>query len=67
MIFFLATAPALRPMAQRARILYGLLVGVLAAGLQLYVSISYGPYLALLIISLITPACDRVFKPHPLV
>jgi Na+-translocating ferredoxin:NAD+ oxidoreductase RnfD subunit len=67
MIFFIATAPALRPMARRARILYGLLVGVLAASMQLYVSISYGPYLALLIISLVTPACDRFFKPHPLV
>ena len=67
MIFFIATAPALRPMARRARVLYGLLVGVLAASMQLYVSISYGPYLALLIISLVTPACDRFFKPHPLV
>jgi Na+-translocating ferredoxin:NAD+ oxidoreductase RnfD subunit len=67
MIFFLATAPALRPMARRARIIYGLLVGILAAGLQLYVSISYGPYLALLIISLLTPLLDRHFRPHTLV
>ena len=67
MIFFLATAPALRPMARRARILYGLLVGILAAGLQLYVSISYGPYLALLIISLLTPLLDRHLRPHTLV
>jgi Na+-translocating ferredoxin:NAD+ oxidoreductase RnfD subunit len=67
MIFFFATAPALRPMSRRARVLYGLLVGVLAAGLQLYVSISYGPYLALLIVSLLTPLLDRLFRPHPLV
>ncbi len=67
MTFFLATAPALRPMARRARVIYGLLVGVLAAGLQLYVSISYGPYLALLIVSLLTPALDRMFRQHPLV
>jgi Na+-translocating ferredoxin:NAD+ oxidoreductase RnfD subunit len=67
MIFFLATAPALRPMARRARVIYGLLVGILAAGLQLYVSISYGPYLALLIISLLTPLLDRHFRPHTLV
>jgi Na+-translocating ferredoxin:NAD+ oxidoreductase RnfD subunit len=67
MTFFLATTPALRPMARRARVLYGLLVGVLAAGLQLYVSVSYGPYLALLIISLLTPTLDRLFRQHPLV
>ena len=67
MIFFLATAPALRPMARRARVIYALLVGILAAGLQLYVSISYGPYLALLIISLLPPLLDRHFRPHTLV
>jgi len=67
MIFFLATAPALRPMARRARVLYGLLVGVVAAAAQLYVSISYGPYLALLVVSLLTPLLDRLFRPHPLV
>jgi Na+-translocating ferredoxin:NAD+ oxidoreductase RnfD subunit len=67
MTFFLATTPALRPMARRARVLYGLLVGILAAGLQLYVSVSYGPYLALLIISLLTPSLDRLFRQHPLV
>jgi Na+-translocating ferredoxin:NAD+ oxidoreductase RnfD subunit len=67
MTFFLATAPAVRPMARRARVIYGLLVGILAAGLQLYVSIPYGPYLALLIVSLLTPALDRMFRQHPLV
>jgi Na+-translocating ferredoxin:NAD+ oxidoreductase RnfD subunit len=67
MIFFLATAPALRPMARRARVIYGLLVGILAAGLQLYASISYGPYLALLIVSLLTPLLDRFFRTRPLV
>jgi Na+-translocating ferredoxin:NAD+ oxidoreductase RnfD subunit len=67
MTFFLATAPAVRPMARRARVIYGLLVGVLAAGLQLYVSIAYGPYLALLIVSLLTPWFDRMFRQHPLV
>jgi len=67
MAFFLATAPALRPMARRARVIYGLLAGILAAGMQLYVSISFGPYLALLIVSLLTPALDRMFRQHPLV
>jgi Na+-translocating ferredoxin:NAD+ oxidoreductase RnfD subunit len=67
MAFFLATAPALRPMARRARVIYGLLVGILAAGMQLYLSISFGPYLALLIVSLLTPMLDRMFRQHPLV
>jgi Na+-translocating ferredoxin:NAD+ oxidoreductase RnfD subunit len=67
MTFFIATAPALRPMVRRARVIYGLLVGLLAAGLQLYVSVSYGPYLALLIVSLLTPVLDGMFKQHPLV
>jgi Na+-translocating ferredoxin:NAD+ oxidoreductase RnfD subunit len=67
MTFFLATSPSLRPMARRARVIYGFLIGVLAAGLQLYVSISYGPYLALLIVSLLTPGLDRVFRQRPLV
>jgi electron transport complex protein RnfD len=67
MAFFLATSPTLRPMARRARVVYGLLVGVLAAGLQLYVSIFYGAYLGLLIVSVLTPVLDRVFRQHPLV
>lgn len=67
MTFFFATAPAVRPMARRARVMFGLLVGVLAAGMQLYVAISYGPYLALLIVSVMTPLLDRVFRQHPLV
>jgi Na+-translocating ferredoxin:NAD+ oxidoreductase RnfD subunit len=67
MTFFLATSPSLRPIARRARVVYGLLVGVLAAGLQLYASISYGPYLGLLLVSLLTPLLDRVFRQRPLV
>jgi Na+-translocating ferredoxin:NAD+ oxidoreductase RnfD subunit len=67
MTFFLATAPGLRPMARRARIVYGLLVGVLAAGLQLYLSVAYGAYLGLLIVSLLTPALDRLFRQRALV
>jgi len=67
MFFFFATGPALRPMARRARVIYGLLVGVVAAGLQLYMSIPIGPYVALLAVSLLTPVLDRVFRQHPLV
>ena len=67
MTFFLATSPSLRPMSKRARVVYGLVVGVMAAGLQMYASIAYGPYLALLIVSLLTPVLDRIFTQRPLV
>jgi Na+-translocating ferredoxin:NAD+ oxidoreductase RnfD subunit len=65
--FFLATAPAVRPMARRARVIYALLVGLLAAFLQLYVSVSYGAYVALLLVSVLTPIFDKMFKPNALV
>jgi Na+-translocating ferredoxin:NAD+ oxidoreductase RnfD subunit len=65
--FFLATAPSVRPMTRRARTLYALLIGILAAVFQLYVSVSIGPYLALLAVSLATPTLDKLFPPRTLV
>lgn len=65
--FFLATAPAVRPMARRARVIYALLIGALAAFLQLYVSVSYGAYVAVLLVSVLTPVFDKMFKPNALV
>src|SRR5439155_19980570 len=67
MAFFLATAPAVRPMARRARVIYASLTGTLTAVLQLYISVSFGPYLALLVVSLLTPTFDKMFRPRPLV
>jgi Na+-transporting NADH:ubiquinone oxidoreductase subunit NqrB len=65
--FFLATSPSVRPLTRRSRALYALLIGVIAAALQLYVSVSLGPYLALLAVGLISPMLDRWFKPRTLV
>jgi Na+-translocating ferredoxin:NAD+ oxidoreductase RnfD subunit len=65
--FFLATAPSVRPMTRRARTIYALLIGILAAVFQLYVSVSIGPYLALLAVSLITPTLDKLFPPRTLI
>jgi Na+-translocating ferredoxin:NAD+ oxidoreductase RnfD subunit len=65
--FFLATAPSVRPMTRRARTLYALLIGIFAAIFQLYVSVSIGPYLALLAVSLATPTLDKLFPPKTLV
>jgi electron transport complex protein RnfD len=65
--FFFATSPVVRPMSRRARFVYAVVLGALAAVLQLYLSVSYGPYMALLVASLLTPLLDRFYRPKPLV
>jgi hypothetical protein len=54
-------------MARRARAIYAILTGILAAAFQLYIAVSIGPYLALLATSLLTPTLDKVFRPRTLV
>jgi len=65
--FFLASAPGVRPLTRRGRAAYAILVGAGAAALQLYLDVSYGAYLALLLAGLFTPLLDRMFKPRALV
>jgi Na+-translocating ferredoxin:NAD+ oxidoreductase RnfD subunit len=65
--FFLATAPAVRPLSRRGRAVYAILVGALAAVFQLYLAVSIGPYLALLCVSLLTPLIDDLFRPRTIV
>ena len=65
--FFLATAPSVRPMTRRGRAIFAVLIGVLAAVFQLYVSPSFGDYLALMAGSLMTPALDKWLMPKALV
>ena len=67
MAFFLATAAAVRPMTRRARTIFAILVGALSAICQLYASVSFGPYLALLLVSSLTPTFDKWFHPRTLV
>jgi hypothetical protein len=67
MAFFLASAPAVRPVSRRGRAIYAILIGALAAVFQLYLAVSIGPYLALLGVSLLTPLIDRFFRPRTLV
>jgi Na+-translocating ferredoxin:NAD+ oxidoreductase RnfD subunit len=64
---FLATAPSIRPFDKRARAVYATVAGATSAVAQLYLSISYGPYLALLLASLLTPYFDKRIGPRPLV
>ena len=65
--FFLATSPLLRPMARRARVIYACVAGALCAVAQLYMSVSFGPYIALLLASLLTPLMDWWFRARPLI
>jgi electron transport complex protein RnfD len=65
--FFLATSPRSRPLSNGGRICYGLLLGFLAAGIQLYASVEVASYVALLLANLASPVLDKVFKPRPLV
>jgi Na+-translocating ferredoxin:NAD+ oxidoreductase RnfD subunit len=65
--FFLATAPAVRPLSGWGRTIYSLVIGALAAVFQLYVSVSFGSYLALMAASLLTPALDKWICPRTLV
>jgi Na+-translocating ferredoxin:NAD+ oxidoreductase RnfD subunit len=65
--FFLATAPSVRPMTRRGRAFFAVSIGVLAAVFQLYVSPSFGDYLALMAGSLMTPALDKWLRPRALV
>jgi electron transport complex protein RnfD len=67
MAVFLATDPSVRPMAKGSRAGYALLIGVLTAVLQRYLSVPVGPYLALLIGSLATPFLDKALRPKPIV
>ena len=64
---FLATAPGVRPMTKGARVIYAILVGIIAAVAQLYLSVSFGPYVAVVLASPFTPLLDRWVRPRPLV
>ena len=66
-LFFLATAPGLRPITRRGRAIFAILLGLLSAVFQMYASVSIGPYIALLITALLTPTLDRAMRPHTLV
>jgi Na+-translocating ferredoxin:NAD+ oxidoreductase RnfD subunit len=65
--FFLATSTSVRPMARRARAIYAIAFGALAAVCQLYASVAMGPYLALLFAGLLAPTLDKWFRPRALV
>lgn len=56
--FFVATEPGVAPRGIRGQVFHGMLIGVLCAAAQLYVSVSYGPYLAACVATLLVPWLD---------
>ena len=65
--FFLAGSPSIRPLSRKGRGIYALLIGIMSAGFQLYLSVSLGSYIALLLAGLLTPVLDRILVSKPLV
>lgn len=67
MLFFLATSPSISPMGRKAKVVFAIALGLLTAALQLYLSCSFGPYVALLLAGLLSPWLDEMFRPRPLI
>jgi Na+-translocating ferredoxin:NAD+ oxidoreductase RnfD subunit len=67
MLFFLATSPSICPMGRKARIVFAIALGLLTAAAQLYLSASFGPYVALLLAGLLSPWLDETFRSRPLI
>ena len=65
--FFLAGSPTVRPLTRKGRTIYAMLIGLLAATFQLYISVSLGSYLALLPVGFMTFFMDRCLAQKPLV
>jgi electron transport complex protein RnfD len=65
--FFLAGSPNVRPLTKKGRIFYAVLLGLLAAIFQMYVSVCLGSYIALMLVGLMTPILDRYLMSRPLV
>jgi Na+-translocating ferredoxin:NAD+ oxidoreductase RnfD subunit len=66
-LFFLATSPSISPMGRKAKVVFAIALGLLTAALQLYLSCSFGPYVALLLAGLLSPWLDEMFRPRPLI
>jgi electron transport complex protein RnfD len=66
-LFFFANSPGLRPLTRRGRAVFAIGLGMISAVCQLYFSVAIGPYIALLVIGLLTPTLDRILQPKTLV
>jgi Na+-translocating ferredoxin:NAD+ oxidoreductase RnfD subunit len=57
----------LRPITRRGRAVFAIGLGILSAICQLYFSVAIGPYIALLMVGMLTPTLDRWLQPKTLV
>jgi hypothetical protein len=62
----LANLPSIRPMFRRARFVWSIALGVSCAASLLYVSPVWGPFASLLLMGVIAPLLDHIFRPRPL-
>jgi Na+-translocating ferredoxin:NAD+ oxidoreductase RnfD subunit len=65
--FFLAGSPTVRPLTKKGRTVYAISIGLLAAAIQMYFSVSLGSYIALLLAGFMTPLLDRCLLSKSLV
>ena len=61
MAFFLASDGTICPLGRRARTVYAALVGVVTVFCQLYVSVAYGPYIALGVVAVFSSRLQERF------
>jgi electron transport complex protein RnfD len=60
---FLATHHEICPASHKARGVFALLTGMLTVACQLYLSVAYGPYIALALAALLTSWLQQRFEP----
>lgn len=62
MAFFLASSFSICPTTRDGVKIYAILLGLTAAAAQLYLSVAWGPYVALLLIGLLSRPLDAMFE-----
>ena len=64
-VFFFACRPGIRPLGGRAAMAFAVLFGVLAGVAIVFVSVDYGPLLALAVAQLLSPTLERRLINRP--
>jgi len=65
--FLSGTSPSICPMGRKAKVVFAIALGLLTAAFSLYLSCSFGPYVALLLAGLLSPWLDEIFRKRPLI
>lgn len=64
--FFLASQPGVRPLGNYSALVYAVLIGILSAVLIRFVSVEWGPLMAVAMIQPFTPWLDRYLVSRPI-